>query len=169
MHIHTATLDDIDSIRSVGIAAWHDTYAPMLPAGYIEWALAKWWSREALERYIVSDSFHVLVAEVDQCTVGMAHIQIRPDATAMLWRLYVAQAYRGQGIGTRLLAQAQQQLPPEVQWLFVEYYQQNERAGRFYAAHGFTFDHLETAIFQTTPIVSVFVKRPVHHLEDKHG
>lgn len=160
MHIRTATLADVQAIRAVGIAAWYDTYPAMVPDDYIAWAIAKWWSPQDIQRHIASEQFLVLVAEVDQQIVGIAHTQIRPDQTAILWRLYVSQAYRGQGIGTQLISASEQSLPAEIRRLGIEYYQANTRAASFYARLGFAFDRIETVMFQHIPIVSVFVQRP---------
>lgn len=159
MLIRPAALTDVAAIRAVGIAAWYDTYTDMVPADYIAWALEKWWTPEAIQRHVLSDAFLVLVAEVQGQIIGMASVQVRTDQTAILWRLYVSHAYRGQGIGTRLLDEVQNQLPLEVKTLYIEYYQQNQRAAAFYAAQGFTFDRVETMLFQEVPIVSIFVKR----------
>jgi ribosomal protein S18 acetylase RimI-like enzyme len=162
MHIRTATLTDIEAIRAVGIAAWYDTYSALVPDDYIAWALNKWWSPEDIHRHINSDQFIVLVAEVDQQIVGIAHTQIRPDHTAILWRLYVRQAYRGHGIGTQLIAASEQHLPVGIRQLGIEYYQANTRAAKLYARLGFVFDRIETVSFQNIPIVSVFVQRPLY-------
>lgn len=159
MLIRPAALTDVAAIRAVGIAAWYDTYTGMVPADYIAWALEKWWTSEAIQRHVLSDTFLVLVAEVNDQIVGMASAQVRADQTAILWRLYVNHVYRGQGIGTRLLDEVQNQLPLEVKTLYIEYYQQNQRAAAFYAAQGFIFDRVETILFQEVPIVSIFVKR----------
>lgn len=161
MNIRSATLNDIDGIRAVGIASWHDTYSGIVPDNYISWALEKWWMPEILKRYVMSDQFIVLVAERNGNIIGMAHAQIRSDKTAILWRLYIEQMYRGQGIGTQLMKEIQDQLPAEVQWLYIEYYQQNKRAETFYADQGFVFDRQETTSFEGVPIVSVFVKRAI--------
>lgn len=162
MHIRTATLDNVAAIRAVGVAAWYDTYTGIVPDAYIPWALEKWWTLEAIQRHVLSDNFVVLVAEVDEQIVGMASTQVRADQSAILWRLYVNQACRGQGIGARLLHEVQNQLPAAVQVLYVEYYEQNRRAAAFYAAHGFTFDRSETTLFHNHPIVSIFVRRTLY-------
>lgn len=162
MCIRIATLDDVAAIRAVGVAAWHDTYTGIVPDEYIPWALEKWWTTEAIQRHVLSDHFIVLVAEVNTQIVGMASAQIHLDRSATLWRLYVNHACRGEGIGTRLLDEIQNQLPVDVRVLYIEYYQQNSRAAAFYAAHGFIFDHSETTLFQNHPIVSIFVRRDLY-------
>jgi ribosomal protein S18 acetylase RimI-like enzyme len=162
LHIRTATLTDIDAIRAVGIAAWYDTYVGLVPDDYIAWALDKWWSPEDIQRHIDSSQFIVLVAEVDRQVVGIAHTQIRPDVTAIVWRLYVRQAHRGRGIGKQLITASEQRLPSSTRRLCIEYYQANTRAAAFYARLGFVFDRIETVSFQNVPIVSVFVSRALH-------
>ncbi len=158
-HIRQANLTDIDGIRAVGVAAWYDTYAKFLPTAYIEWALAKWWTPETLARYITSDQFIVLVVEQDDEIVGMAHAQLKPNNTAILWRLYVARPHRSHGLGTHLLKEIEARLPAGTRALFIEHYQQNKRAAAFYAVHGYKFDRLETTAFEGTEIVSIFVKQ----------
>jgi ribosomal protein S18 acetylase RimI-like enzyme len=120
VRIRTATLADMADIRAVGIAAWYDTYPGLVPDDYIAFAIAKWWSPADIQRHIESEQFFVLVAEVNQQIVGIAHTQIRPDQTAMLWRLYVTQAERGQSIGMQLLSASDQQLPASIQRLGIE-------------------------------------------------
>jgi GNAT superfamily N-acetyltransferase len=94
--------------------------------------------------------------------VGITHVQIRADQSAILWRLYVAQAYRGQGIGRALIAEIEQRLPVDTRDLYIEYYEGNVHAAAFYTKQGFVFDRIETEIFEGEPLVSIFVKRAVH-------
>jgi ribosomal protein S18 acetylase RimI-like enzyme len=161
MQIRVATPQDIEAIRAVGVAAWHDTYPGIVPDGYIPWGLAKWWTPEVIQRHIDSERFIVLVAEVDAQVVGIAHTEIRPDQRAILWRLYIAQAFRGRGIGRALIAESEQRLPADSHDLYVEYYERNQRAAAFYAKLGFEFDHRAMENFEGEALVSFFVKRTV--------
>jgi GNAT superfamily N-acetyltransferase len=161
MQIRTATLADVEPVRAVGIASWYDTYTGLVPDAYIPWVVERWWSAADVRRHIASDNFIVLVAEIAAEVVGIAHAQLRSDHTAIVWRLYVAQAYRGRGIGAQLLAAIEARLPADIEQLLLEYYQANTRAAAFYARLGFAFDRVETTVFQGVPIVSIVVRRPV--------
>jgi len=68
--------------------------------------------RRRLERLQALASDRVFLAEVDGQTVGLLGLHVAPllhrDALARITAFIVTEEYRGRGIGTRLLAEAEQ-------------------------------------------------------------
>jgi GNAT superfamily N-acetyltransferase len=132
MRIRPATPADIPAIVAIGHQTWPPTYAFAGPA-YIEHGLATWWTSEAVERSLHTTT--VLIAENDHGPLGTGNIDLRGPA-AVIWKLYVVPEVQGTGTGSALLTELLRQAPDlPVQ---LEYTDGNERAARFYAAHGFT-------------------------------
>ncbi len=76
----------------------------------------------------------VFVAVRDEAIVAMMALAQDADGIGWIDQLYVAPAFVGLGIGTRMLALAMSQLLPPIR-LYT--FQQNVRARRFYERHGF--------------------------------
>jgi GNAT superfamily N-acetyltransferase len=84
----------------------------------------RWWVREVL-----LPGHDVWVAEADGVVVGLLAL-----SEGWIDQLYLDPAWRGQGIGDRLVALARRRQPAGLQlWTF----QVNESARRFYERHGF--------------------------------
>jgi GNAT superfamily N-acetyltransferase len=84
----------------------------------------RWWVREVL-----LPGHDVWVAEADGVVVGLLAL-----SEGWIDQLYLDPAWRGQGIGDRLVALARRRQPRGLQlWTF----QVNESARRFYERHGF--------------------------------
>jgi ribosomal protein S18 acetylase RimI-like enzyme len=159
MHIRPASLEDIEGIQAVGRSAWRDTYADLRPDAYIRQALERWWSADYLRAALESKRHVLLVAEEQHQIVAVAESQVLNDKNAMLWKLYVLKARRGQGIGTALIEESIRRLPAGIEVYHTEYDSKNEPAAAFYASCGFVFDRTEASEFEGAPLVSTYVKR----------
>lgn len=163
INIRTATPDDIEEIRAVGHAAWRDTYTPLFGAAYVERGLQEWWSADAIGAFINSPDYMFLVAQEDERIVGIALTQIRKDKSAMLRRLYLLRESRGTGVGTALIQETIARLPTGVESFWTSHVSVNGKAGAFYAAQGFIFDHPETELHgeEVVPVTCLKWGRPL--------
>ncbi len=162
--LRTVTPDDIEGIRAVGHAAWRDTYTPMYGETYVERGLREWWSVESIGAFMNLPEYLFLVAQEDGRIIGVALTQIRADKSAMLRRLYILGEYRGQGLGAALLQETLARLPTDVESFWTSHVSLNIKAGRFYTARGFTFDHEETELHgeQVVPHTHLKWGRPLN-------
>ncbi|MBL7257838.1 GNAT family N-acetyltransferase [Paractinoplanes lichenicola] len=131
MKIRAAVPGDVPAIMQIGHETWPATYA-FAGAEYIAHGLANWWSREATERMLEFTS--VLIAEDDAGPVGVGNVDLRAEA-AVVWKLYVLPRAQGSGAGSALLRELVALAGDKP--VRLAYADGNERAGRFYAAHGF--------------------------------
>lgn len=132
--IRSATSDDVEAIRNVGLITWPATYA-FAGQEYVDQGLARWWSVEA-----IGGSLHVTntyVAEVDGVLVGMGNIDLRPELPT-IWKLYVVPGYHGRGIGKMLMTRLLRDAPSGSAGVVLEYIDGNDRAASFYRGQGFT-------------------------------
>lgn len=133
---------DTSAIRAFGVRHVIAHYTPLLGAAAAEAQVERWWSEDEL-RPAVRDG-HVVVAVRDDEVVGMA--QFDPGMTPpMIWKLYVAPALRGNGIGPRLLDAVHASLPEGMERVGIEHFTINEGAGRFYEREGFAVERVEDA------------------------
>lgn len=156
--IRAATFNDIEAIRSLGADVWREVYSTLLPEGYIESALAQWWSSEHFQNAITDSNQIVLVAESATELIGVAQTAILQPTEAMLWKLYVRSGWRNKGLGRRMIEETIRRLPPEVAVLRTEYYAANERAGMFYRKLGFVFDFIEESSYQGQKVRSAYLR-----------
>lgn len=112
--IRPATTDDIAGIQAVGEAAWRDTYTGLAPDGYITEGFAKAWTHEGFVRSLANPQVRLLVAELAGEIVGIAQLGWTDEGIAHLWRLYLRQDQRGQGLGKRLWAAITADLPKHI-------------------------------------------------------
>ncbi|CAN5155809.1 hypothetical protein BH24CHL7_BH24CHL7_14780 [soil metagenome] len=76
--LRRATLDDLDAIRRLGREVLPETYGPILPQGYVDMLLERYWSDEANATAIESSAEELLVAESPTTGVlGIAHRSAR--------------------------------------------------------------------------------------------
>ncbi|SFR59344.1 GNAT family N-acetyltransferase [Halogeometricum limi] len=104
--------------------------------------------REAMARHVITDG--VRVARTDEGVVGfvmygLEHGDFAQDETRGVVRnLYVEPAFRGVGVGSRLLETAEAALSRAgATRITLEAMAQNEHARRFYARHGYAVHRVE--------------------------
>ena len=92
---------------------------------------------------------HAVVAKAGERLVGFAAAQyVAWNRRAVIWHLYVARDYRGQGIGTRLLDSAEGfARDVGARCLWMETQNVNVPAVRFYLRSGFTLCGLDTSLY----------------------
>lgn len=144
-------MGDADALGQVHVEAWRSGYAGLMPAdflGSLDWQerAATWLQR--LEH--PTDGVGNLVAERDGgivgfCSYGTARDEDLPPSTREIYALNVHPSSWSTGAGSALLLAAMHRLSTYddvVLWVLEE----NARARRFYARHGFRYDGARKAI-----------------------
>jgi GNAT superfamily N-acetyltransferase len=122
LELRPATLEDAEMIATIHILARRGAM-PYLPDLHTDAETRDWVANVVLAHQ------HVWVAEVEGNIVGYSALN-----GSMLNNLYVLPAAQGRGVGSTLLAHAQQTSPGEVT-LYT--FQRNEKSRRFYEHRGF--------------------------------
>lgn len=143
--VRDARADELAAVAAVFLSCWHDTYAGFLPADVIdmydeEGARALW--RPTLHNR--RDDPDVLVAtETGHGVLGVIRVGTDPDepAAGHVFSLYVRPDTQGLGVGTRLLAAADERfrrhgMDQATLWVFAA----NAAARGFYARLGWQPD-----------------------------
>lgn len=133
---------DTSAIRAFGVRHVIAHYTPLLGAAAAEAQVERWWSADEI-RQAVRDG-HVVVAVRDDEVVAVAQFDLGMTPP-MIWKLYVAPALRGHGIGPRLLDSVYASLPEGTERVGIEHFTINESAGRFYEREGFAVERMEDA------------------------
>ena len=133
IEIRRATASDEPAIDRFAHAVVHDTYDRLVDVDYANGLLNDWWG-QALHDDVVSGSVYIAVVNLD--VVGLAHVGDR-NHEPVLWKLYVADALRGNGIGPALIANVLAALPASTPRLWTEHIAANLDAERFYVREGF--------------------------------
>jgi GNAT superfamily N-acetyltransferase len=154
MEIREAVATDIDGIMAIGQQTWPATYGFAGP-DYVAHGLATWWSAEATARTLADTT--VLVAADGDRLIGVGNIDLR-GPIPIIWKLYVVPPAQGTGAGSALLSALVKHADGRA--VRLEYVDGNERAGRFYAAHGFVEIRREPGEEPGWPD-TVWVEKPV--------
>lgn len=151
-NLRVPTSADAPAVASVHVEGWRQTYAPLLPDGYIndEVIAAKVALWDALTAN-PSPERTLQIAEHRGTIVGLAFAgptlpdEAEPKRPQSLHALYVLSAYHGTGVGQQLLESVLGNRPAEL-WVAVE----NPRAQAFYRRNGFDSDGV-TRVDDDTP------------------
>jgi putative acetyltransferase len=128
--LRPATTADVDAIADLFHRGWHDVHPGLVPDGLTERRTPAAFHDRVEER--VADTDETTVAEVDGRVAGFVMI-----AGSEAEQVYVDRAFRGSGIATILLTEAERQIAAgghDVAWLAVV--RGNDRAQAFYARQG---------------------------------
>ena len=154
MSLRRATDDDAEQIQRIGHDTWPSTYG-FAGTEYVERGLARWYSVDAILKSLRTTE--TWVAEVEGELVGFGNVDHRADPPT-IWKLYVRPVRHGSGVGSALLEQLVASVPRDRGVVALEYVDGNERAGAFYARHGFVEARPEPGEQQGWPDV-VWVER----------
>jgi ribosomal protein S18 acetylase RimI-like enzyme len=128
--LRPATTDDVEAIADLFHRGWHDAHPGNVPDGLTERRTREAFGDRVGQR--VADTRETTVAEVDGAVAGF--IMIAGDEVE---QVYVDRDFRGSGVATALLTEAERQVAAgghEVAWLAVVV--GNDRAQAFYRRQG---------------------------------
>ncbi len=122
--------------------AWQilpDFYRDSIPADHTAFYIKKYISPDALQRQVDND-FHIYLLAFGKQPVGYLALHHQPEMkTLLLDKLYLLEAYRGQGIGTRVVDFVKQEaLSVKCSKIKLVVNVHNARGIRFYERHGYT-------------------------------
>ncbi len=142
--IRAATVGDIAEIRRFGEEHIPPLYTPLIGADAARKQL-EFWTETQITRAVTRNL--MVVATRDDQIVGVGQ-RGRRDPTAdsdhVIYKLYLHPGVRGQGIGPRLIEALSRQIDADK--VYIEHFQANERAARFYEREGFKTERVENGI-----------------------
>lgn len=137
MFVRTAGARDLEAVRLLLSATWHDTYDAIYGVERVNEITAEWHSMPSLKARLERPASEFLVADDGKSLGGMAYAAASNDGkTVTLYQLYILPAFQGRGIGSALLEEIEMSFP-EAKRLRLEVEAENARAVDFYARRGF--------------------------------
>lgn len=144
-HAREARLGDLDALCALGRDTFCETFAEANSREDMERYLTEAFAPSRIHAELVDPSSTWWVVEADgvllgyaKLNVGSAQTEEMPSSWAELQRIYIRSSAHGLGLGSTLLAMAEEearQLGADTLWLGV--WEHNERALGFYRARGF--------------------------------
>jgi ribosomal protein S18 acetylase RimI-like enzyme len=135
--IRPAAEHELDAVRRLLRAVWHDTYDATLGPDKVIELTTRWHAPAALAAQRIATDTCFLVAERGGQLVGHACATMRIPPLLVLGRLYVLPAHQRRGIGRRLLAAAIA-AHPGAATIALKVEAANRTALAFYDGAGFT-------------------------------
>ena len=143
--IRRATIDDADTVSSLGARTFSDTFAHLYPSEDLETFLAYAYGLESTRRDLADPDMATWLLELDDEAIGYAtagpaglpHPDVQPG-DGELNRIYVLKAFQGGGRGSALLKTVLDWLErdgPRPLWIGV--WSQNLGAQKLYESKGF--------------------------------
>ncbi|MGY6710516.1 MAG: N-acetyltransferase family protein [Rhizobiaceae bacterium] len=137
MFVRTASPRDIDAVRDLLVATWHDTYDGIYGVERVREITDDWHSIAALKSRLEQPNSEFLVADDGASLAGVAFATGSAQEKAVtLHQLYVHPDRQGQGIGALLLDEIETCFP-DADKVRLEVEQANEKAVTFYLHQGF--------------------------------
>ncbi len=153
--IRRADRGDLEAIVAFGSAVIPPYYTPILGEDAAQAQLA-WWSLGRMAPAVEADRVHV--AAMDHDVVGVCQTG-ELAGEQVIWKMYLAPAYRGRSLGVELLRQAIASLPPGVGHVDVEHFAGNTRAAKFYEREGFKVLRTDAAVTGELPNSAIVWRR----------
>ncbi|MDG1286638.1 MAG: GNAT family N-acetyltransferase [Rickettsiales bacterium] len=99
-----AELTDLSKLSVLAHRIWREHYVPIIGAQQVEYMLKKWYNLDALTQQMQEPERFTRLVEADGQMAG--YIQYgRKDDAMFIYKVYIEQTYRGQGIGRQLFDQ----------------------------------------------------------------
>ncbi|MEO1746764.1 MAG: GNAT family N-acetyltransferase [Pseudomonadota bacterium] len=136
MWVRTASKDDLPVISAMLTETWHDTYDEIYGREKVAELTKAWHSVDALIQRLKKPRSEFIVTDDGAEISGMAFVSQSDGETAMLHQLYVRPTQQGQGLGEKLLVEAEACFP-DVRKIRLEVEEANARAIKFYETNGF--------------------------------
>ncbi|MBN2595578.1 MAG: GNAT family N-acetyltransferase [Marinifilaceae bacterium] len=142
--IRKAEISDAISIVMLKIQVWLDTYATGgINNEYAEY-LASEITKEKTEAILLNPNKKIFLVEKDSCLIACSQLDydtscpIKDITDPELSVLYVSRHFHGQGIGSRLLVHAEEEVEKNNgSGLWLTAYYQNQNALDFYHCHNY--------------------------------
>ena len=155
--VRGATSADVSDICQFGETVVKPYYTPLIGAEASASQVRVWWNREHISA-AVNDAT-VVVAELDEQVIGVTQ-RGRYGEAYVIYKLYVAPAHRGRGLGGRLVRALVQSLPAGVEQVYTEHFAANKRAAAFYEREGFVVQRVEASPTGDPALAVVWRARP---------
>ena len=139
--IRPASVDDLDAIARFAAAVVPAHYTPMLGEDGAR-AQLEWWTTDRMTPAVEAGRVHVAVAR--RAIVGVVQTGVLGE-DHVVWKLYLAPAFRGRSLGADLLRHAVAPLRGVTDHVLVEHFAGNTRAARFYEREGWTVVRTEAS------------------------
>jgi ribosomal protein S18 acetylase RimI-like enzyme len=137
MFVRTAGERDLEAVRSLLVATWHDTYDAIYGADKVVEITDEWHSLASLRARLTRPHSEFLVADDGQAIAGVAFaVAVDEGATIMLHQLYVQPDRQRVGTGAQLLGEIEASFP-EARRIVLEVEAANAKGVAFYRKHGF--------------------------------
>ena len=136
MWIRSASADDLETISAMLTETWHDTYDSIYGAQKVGELTEAWHSVAALKQRLTKPRSEFIVVDDGAEIGGMAYVSQVDSETSMLHQLYVRPNQQGNGLGEKLLVEAEGCFP-DVRKIRLEVEEANVRAVKFYERNGF--------------------------------
>ena len=137
MVIRPATVADMEGVRMLLGAAWHQVYDPIIGPDAVAEIIARWHAPALLTEQLTQPRSSFLVACEDEVPVGHGFAYMREPDTLVVSRLYVHPSHQRHGVGRRLL-DALRARHEEATSLCLFTAAENLLAVSFYRGEGFT-------------------------------
>jgi len=135
------TEEDIPAVQRITWETWLDAYASLVPVDDLRAYFDEHYSTGNLEVFLKGEGLRGFIVECDGVPAGYARTSFNKDEGRFyVQSLYVLPAYQGHGLGTRLLAAAEERardFSVDALWLGVMV--QNKRTVEWYRKIGFQF------------------------------
>lgn len=155
--VRGATAADVSAICTFGESVVQPYYTPLIGAEAAAAQNDTWWNSKHIRAAV--DDGNVVVAAQDQRIIGVAQ-RGQYERDHVIYKLYVAPTHRGSGLGPRLLDALVQQLPADVDQVYIEHFAANERAAAFYDREGFVVQRVEASPTGDPALAVVWRARP---------
>ena len=136
IEIRPTKVSDVANLKASLETIWHDTYDSFLGAKRVTKLAQGWHTIEKLTQEASDNSVCSMVAKLDGKVVGHVLAYLAADGRVHIARLYLTHDLHGHGIGKNLLLEALAFFP-KAEVAYLEVYEPNERAVRFYKSQGF--------------------------------
>jgi ribosomal protein S18 acetylase RimI-like enzyme len=145
LNFRDANMDDAAELADIGRETFVETFGHLYPPADLKSYVADTYSIERMERDIDSPDVEVRIAfsgrrMVAYCKIGPVKlpIEVGPEPSLELHRVYVYQARQGVGVGRILLAWAIERARKRgAKNLFLGVWESNDRAIKMYESRGF--------------------------------
>ena len=136
--IRNAEIEDINTIGYLAYQIWPMAYKDILSLDQLQYMLKLIYSPSALQKQMVEDQHHFLIAELEEEPVGFASFsKLDSPGTFKLQKLYIRTDIQGKGLGKALLSQVEETAIAEGGTHLHLNVNRNNKALAFYEKMGF--------------------------------